>query len=213
MLYGSLAVRIMHTLTEEAAPLMSEPIYTRRGDKGETSLVDGTRVPKNGARVGAYGAIDEASTAIGLARSALEVAASDEARLDVMLDFAQHRLSDCSSILATPLEARSGSTPVVNTEDVTRLESWIDELTDEIGAIDHFVLPGGCEKACRLHLARTVVRRAERCVLDFVAETPEDVDTQLLAFMNRLSDLLFAMARYANALYGVGDVFWDPRTP
>ena len=189
-------------------------IYTRKGDKGETSLVGGERVPKNSVRVEAYGTVDEANSAVGLARSALNVAAEDDLRLDMMLDFVQHRLFDCSSLLATPVVARTDGRrlPAIQQADIDLVESWIDRLTEAAGEIDHFVLPGGCEEACRLHVARTVVRRAERRIHDLAEEAPGEVDAQVLAFVNRLSDLLFTMARYANALYGSGDVFWDPRT-
>ncbi|MDY0088292.1 MAG: cob(I)yrinic acid a,c-diamide adenosyltransferase [Coriobacteriia bacterium] len=189
-------------------------IYTRRGDEGETSIVGGMRVPKNGGRVEAYGSVDEANCAIGLARAALEVAAEDDLRLDMMLDFVQHRLFDCSSLLATPaaVRAEEHTGPRIVPADITHVETWIDELTAAVGEIDRFVLPAGCEEACRLHLARTVVRRAERRMHDFLAESPGEVDCDVLAFVNRLSDLLFTMARYANHVYGAGDVFWDTRS-
>jgi cob(I)alamin adenosyltransferase len=189
-------------------------IYTRAGDRGETSIVGGTRVPKNSTRVEAYGTVDEANSCVGHARAALEVAAPEDLRLDVMLDFVQHRLFDCSSLLATPRELRGSRTglPAISAEDISRLETWIDGLTEVVGEIDHFVLPGGCEEACRLHVARTVVRRAERRIHDLVSEAPDEVDPQVLAFVNRLSDLLFTMAGYANDVYGAGDVFWDSRT-
>jgi cob(I)alamin adenosyltransferase len=188
-------------------------IYTRTGDKGETSLVGGSRVAKNSSRVEAYGTVDEANSCVGHARAVLE-AAPDDLRLDAMLDFVQHRLFDCSSLLATPADVRAARTggPAIQAEDIARLESWIDELTAAAGEIDHFVLPAGCEEACRLHIARTVVRRAERRVIDLASEAPDEVDPAVRKFINRLSDLLFTMARYANHVYGAGDVFWDPRT-
>ncbi len=189
-------------------------IYTRTGDTGQTSIVGGTRVPKNSPRVEAYGSVDEANSCVGLARAALEVAAEEDLRLDVILDFVQHRLFDCSSLLATPASVRAerADGPAIVPGDIERLEAWIDELADAVGEIDHFVLPGGCEEACRLHVARTVVRRAERRIHDLAAEQPGEVDQQVLKFVNRLSDLLFTMARYANHAYGAGDVFWDART-
>lgn len=189
-------------------------IYTRTGDTGETSLVGGSRIPKNSARVEAYGTVDEANSCVGHARAALEVAAAQDLALDAMLDFVQHRLFDCSSLLATPAEVRAGRAggPAIRADDITRLESWIDELTAAAGEIDHFVLPAGCEEACRLHIARTVVRRAERRIIDLASEAPDEVDPAVRKFINRLSDLLFTMARYANHTYGAGDVFWDPRT-
>lgn len=187
---------------------MSGSIYTRGGDHGETSLVGGGRVPKNSTRVEAYGTIDEANAAIGLVRAKLEVAANDEADLDRVLDFVQHRLFNCSSRLATPESALSDLTPGISGEDVAFLEEQIDRLSERTADLTHFVLPGGCEDSARLHVARTVVRRAERRVLDLAADEP--VDDTVLAFMNRLSDLLFAAARYTNHVYQGGDVYWDP---
>jgi cob(I)alamin adenosyltransferase len=188
-------------------------IYTRTGDTGETSLVGGSRVAKNSSRVEAYGTVDEANSCVGHARAVLEMG-PDDLRLDAMLDFVQHRLFDCSSLLATPADVRVARTggPAIRAEDISQLESWIDELTSAAGEIDHFVLPAGCEEACRLHVARTVVRRAERRVIDLASESPAEVDPAVRTFINRLSDLLFTMARYANHVYGAGDVFWDTRT-
>ena len=189
---------------------MTGPIYTRRGDTGETSLVGGGRVPKNSARVEAYGTVDEANSALGLARAAVSGSAfgssADEIDLDAVLAFAQHRLFNCSSRLATPPGAESDTTPSIDAADVERLERMIDELTAATGELTHFVLPGGCEAAARLHVARTVVRRSERRILDLAATEP--VDPLVLKFVNRLSDLLFAAARYENR--DCGDVLWDP---
>lgn len=186
---------------------MSGKIYTRGGDEGTTSLANGSRVPKNGVRVTAYGTIDEANSHIGLIRSQLEVAVAEEARLDRMLDFAQQRLFNCSSRLATPEGSETEHTPHVSEADVARLEGFIDELTEKTSALEHFVLPGGCELSARMHIARTIVRRAERCVLDLAASEP--VDPVVLKFVNRLSDVMFAMARFANRVYQGGDVYWD----
>ena len=186
---------------------MSGKIYTRAGDAGTTSLVDGTRLPKNSPRVNAYGTIDEANSAIGMVRASLEVAAEDEAELDRLLDFVQNRLFNCSSRLATPEAALDANTPGIHDGDVERLEQAIDRMTESTGDPEHFVLPGGCEQSARLHVARTVVRRAERAILD-LAET-EPVDPAVLKFVNRLSDVLFAAARYANKVYQGGDVYWN----
>lgn len=187
---------------------MSGPIYTRDGDEGETSLANGARVSKNSARVAAYGAIDEASSHVGLVRAALEVAVPEEATLDRMLDFVQHRLFNCAGRLAMPDESANERTPDITPEDIATLESFIDSLSAETGEFEHFVLPSGCELAVRLHVARTVVRRAELAILALADVEP--VDRDVLAFVNRLSDLLFAMARYANLRFQGGDVFWDP---
>ncbi len=185
---------------------MSGKIYTRAGDSGETSLVGGQRIAKNSVRVTAYGTVDEANSHVGHVRAALEVAAPEEAELDRMLDFVQHRLFNCSSRLATPPGAETDHTPHVVAHDVDRLEGYIDSLTERTSPLEHFVLPGGCELSARMHVARTVVRRAERAILDLAAQEP--VDPTVLKFVNRLSDLLFAMARFANRMYQGGDVYW-----
>ncbi|HET6497679.1 MAG TPA: cob(I)yrinic acid a,c-diamide adenosyltransferase [Coriobacteriia bacterium] len=194
---------------------MSGPIYTRRGDTGQTSIVGGARVPKDSARVEAYGSVDEANSAVGHARASLAHGTDDAADLDAMLRFVQHRLFDCASTLAAPagLRGRLASGTSVAADDVALLESWIDRLMASTGTIDQFVLPAGCEAACRLHVARTVVRRAERRISELAAETPNDIDPHVQAFVNRLSDLLFAMARYVNRMCGADDEYWQPREP
>lgn len=185
---------------------MSRSIYTRGGDGGETSLSGGSRISKTSARIEAIGTLDEANSAIGLARAALEERTTGP-DLDHILDIVQHRLFNVAGILATPdASPSSGSAIAGMTDDVGRLESWIDALSAVTGELSSFVLPGGSESAARLHVARTVVRRAERRVLDLHANEP--VDEVVLAFINRLSDLLFAAARYENR--AGGDVIWDP---
>ena len=188
---------------------MSGKIYTRGGDTGETSLSDGSRIPKHGLRVEAYGAVDEASSFVGFVRTKLAIVGSErEADLDMLLDFVQHKLFNCSSRLATPPEKVTETTPEISPDDIQRLEKAIDTMTDGLAPLDHFILPGGCEEACRLHMARTVTRRAERAV-SRLAEV-EPVDENLLAFINRLSDVLFTAARYANRIYRSDDIVWDP---
>ena len=179
-------------------------IYTRRGDHGETSLVGGARVSKASLRVDAYGTVDETNSAIGLARAAIA-----DAALDDTLHFVQQRLFNCSSSLATPLAARTASTPVVRPDDIAALERAIDRFQSRAGELDHFVIEGGSEAACRLHLARAIARRAERRLVALADEQPGEVDEQVQAFVNRLSDLLFAAARYANAIDGAAEEAWD----
>jgi len=181
-------------------------IYTRRGDTGTTSLADGTRVSKASARVEAYGTVDETNSLIGLAR-----AAGGDALLDDVLHFCQQRLFNCSSSLAMPVEHRNAATPVVSAEDVQLLETSIDRFEVTTGSLDHFILEAGGEVACRLQVARAAARRAERRLVA-LAET-EPIDVQVQAFVNRLSDLLFAAARYANAISGEPDEQWDPHAP
>lgn len=188
--------------------MMSGPIYTGRGDSGETSLVGGERVSKSSPRVAAFGTIDEANSAIGLVRASLQVTIPEEAVLDRKLHFVQHKLMNCASTIATPTDALSDATPTIVTADVERLESAIDDLLEQAGDAGQFVLPMGCEEAARCHLARTVVRRAERELVEL--DKTQQIDPEVLKFINRLSDLMFAAARYCNAVYGSGDVFWDP---
>lgn len=174
-------------------------IYTRRGDTGDTSLADGSRVRKDDARVEAYGTVDEANSAIGLAR----VVAVDD-RSQELLRFAQHRLFNCSASLANPA-APAGA---VSSDDVAALERAIDGFESQTGAPTGFVLEGGCEAAARLHVARAIVRRAERRIATLAAES--SVDPHVSAFVNRLSDALFAAARYANCTSGVAEESWSP---
>ncbi|PKQ15512.1 MAG: ATP:cob(I)alamin adenosyltransferase [Actinobacteria bacterium HGW-Actinobacteria-7] len=175
-------------------------IYTRRGDHGQTSLADGTRVSKTAARVEAYGAVDEANSAIGFARAAL-----DDPYLDEILHFVQQRLFNCSSSLAFP--GASEPAPTIDPEDVAFLERAIDACQARTGELTQFLLEAGAESACRLHVARAIMRRAERRIYSLDAEEP--VAKQVLAFINRSSDLLFAAARYCNATEDVPEETWD----
>lgn len=181
-------------------------IYTRKGDHGQTSLADGARVSKSSVRVDAYGTVDEANSAVGLARAAIT-----DPLLDDVLHFVQQRLFNCSSSLATPEGHATENTPHIDVADVALLERAIDRFEKRTGPLTHFIVEAGCESACRLHVARAIMRRAERRVVAMMAEEP--VDEQVLAFVNRSSDLLFAAARYANALDGTADELWDQRAP
>ncbi len=178
-------------------------IYTRRGDRGETSLASGARVRKDSARVEAFGAIDEANSWIGLARAST----GDEFLGDVLC-FAQHRLFNCSSLLASEA-APTHESPALTADDTLALESAIDRFELRSGPATLFVLEAGCEVASRLQVARATVRRAERRVVSLAAEA--DVAPEVAAFLNRLSDALFAAARYANALADTPDEPWDDR--
>lgn len=180
-------------------------IYTRGGDGGQTSLADGSRIPKDALRVEAYGTIDEANSWVGAALTYVE-----EPSLREGLTFLQHRLYNCSSNVATPPGAGVEPT-VVHAEDVSCLEEAIDVYDLRSGPIRVFVLPGGCRAAGMLHVARTVCRRAERRLVALAAQ--EAVDPLVIRFLNRASDLLFAAARYANLLEGRGDLPWQKDLP
>ena len=183
-------------------------IYTRGGDAGETSLGDGARVPKHGPRITAIGDIDEANSAIGLARAEIEATAEeDDDELVAILAEAQNDLFDVGADLARPSADAADGRLRVSSGQVARLEAEIDALNDDLAPLTSFVLPGGSEAAARLHLARAITRRAERAVAALAAAEP--VNPQVLAYLNRLSDLLFVMARTAND-GGAADVLWQP---
>ncbi len=179
-------------------------VYTRRGDGGETDLFGGGRVAKDALRVEAYGAVDELNAALGVA-----AAASDDAELRDLLERAQAQLFALGGVLATPdpaHRAKSGL-PEPTTDDVAGLEHRIDAFERELAPLERFVLPGGSPSAAALHVARTVCRRAERRCVELARG--EDVGPASVAFLNRLSDLLFVMARVANRRAGVADVEWE----
>lgn len=178
-------------------------IYTRTGDNGTTGLVDGSRVAKHDTRIEAIGAVDEANSALGLAAVTLEGdAASDVQRL-------QNDLFDLGADLATPGEDFAPSETVLRIVPAQAewLERRIDALNENLAPLRSFILPGGSETAARVHLARAAVRRAERALTALAGEAP--VNPAALAFVNRLSDYLFVLARAVNA-QGEGDVLWRP---
>lgn len=183
-------------------------IYTRTGDDGTTGLVDGARLPKHAARMEAIGAVDEANSVLGFAVLAMEGEnAADFRRL-------QNDLFDLGADLATPLGDVGGEN-FEPSEMVLRivpaqagwLEGRIDALNESLEPLRSFILPGGSEAAARVHLARAAVRRAERAMTALAESQP--VNPAALAFVNRLSDYLFVLARAVNAA-GAGDVLWQP---
>jgi cob(I)alamin adenosyltransferase len=179
-------------------------IYTRTGDAGRTRLASGLSVSKSDPRVEAYGAVDETNACIGLVR--LHTAA--DAVLDAILSRVQNEMFDLGADLATPEATGPGALRIVESQ-VLRLEGEIDQLNGELAALSSFVLPGGAAAAAALHLARTVCRRAERGAVRLAAVEGESVGAPALKYLNRLSDLLFVAARWANAK-GDGDVLWKP---
>ena len=178
-------------------------IYTRGGDGGETSLGDGSRVAKHHARVDAYGEVDEANAALGLARLYVD------AEVDALLSRIQNDLFDLGADLCVPeTEADLGYTPLrIIDGQVDALEAAIDRYNADLDPLDSFVLPAGEPAAAHLHLARTVIRRAERRMTELSAQVP--INSAAIKYANRLSDLLFVLARWANHA-GSGDVKWVP---
>ncbi len=183
---------------------MSSRIYTRTGDAGETGLFGGGRVRKDHPRVAAYGDIDELNSALGVAR------ATEPADLaDGLLEQIQRDLFSIGGHLATPDVERVKAAlekAALPPERITEFEHAIDAAEEELVPLTAFILPGGTPKAAALHLARTICRRSERHVVALAASDP--VPEQFLVYLNRLSDLLFTLARLANHRAGQGDVIW-----
>ena len=184
-------------------------IYTRTGDAGTTALVNGSRTQKTDARLAAFGDCDEANCAIGVAIAVGGL--PDDVR--ALLTRVQNDLFDVGADIATPVQENPRHEPLRVVEaDIERLESAIDQYNDNLGKLDSFILPGGTAGAALLHVARAIVRRAERHTWQAISDFG-DAMTQLPAkYLNRLSDLLFVLARYANtpAAGGTGDVLWKP---
>ncbi len=181
-------------------------IYTRRGDSGETDLFGSGRVPKDHLRVEAYGAVDELNATLGLC-----AAATPEADLRAFVQSLQCGLFELGAYLATP-EARHRESMGMNEPSdaaISALEARIDAFETELPPLERFVLPGGTKSAAAFHLARTVCRRAER--LAVALDRAESLAPSAVKYLNRLSDLLFVLARVANHRAGVADVEWEGR--
>jgi cob(I)alamin adenosyltransferase len=179
-------------------------IYTKTGDDGTTGVFGGGRVRKCDARIDCYGAIDELNAALGVAR----VVCDKDASLDEMLRRVQGELFVIGSHLATPEDSPSTrNLPMLDEQMVSRLEMEIDDAQADLEPLRNFILPGGCEAAARLHLSRTICRRAERITVEFSLDRP--VSGVILTYLNRLSDWLFVMARLANKRAGVDDIIWE----
>lgn len=181
-------------------------IYTRTGDNGTTALVSGPRRDKHDLRVEAYGTVDETNSTIGLAR----LHTAGMAELDAMLFRIQNDLFDLGSDLATPGDDPEGAPASlrVTPEQTQWLEAQIDHYNAALAPLESFVLPAGTPLSAALHLARTIVRRAERLVVELALNEP-GVNAQVMVYLNRLSDLLFVLARVGNNS-GKNDVLWTP---
>jgi len=182
-------------------------IYTKTGDGGETSLFGGTRVSKADARIDAYGCVDELNSSLGVIRS-LE----PSPELEGILSELQNDLFVLGADLATPQSNSTATVPRIAHSNVERLERHIDNLEEQLEPLKSFVLPGGCRLAAELHLARTVCRRTERLVVALAKAEP--IGGAPLVYLNRLSDLLFVMARFANLQAGHPETPWkSSRSP
>ncbi len=188
-------------------------IYTRTGDKGQTSLGDGTRVSKENHRVEAYGTIDEANSILGLVRTTTKQA--ELILLDNILAIIQNELFDLGAELSIPINEKNEKlleNTKISEKQIDRLENEIDRLNSSLSDLESFILPGGTIVSSYLHLARTVIRKAERLMVKMNNFEEDCISDTALKYINRLSDLLFVAARYANQtnIGGTGDVLWKP---
>jgi cob(I)alamin adenosyltransferase len=185
---------------------MAIRIYTRTGDKGETGLFGGQRVRKDDERVESYGAVDELNASLGICRSMVA-----EADLADLLDTVQRTLFDIGADLATPESAGDTRGSVVisrlSPDAVSLLELHLDQLECELAPLRRFILPGGSSLAANLHFARCICRRAERRCVSLAAA--ENINPEVIRYLNRLSDLLFVMARVVNSRAGIADTTWE----
>lgn len=181
-------------------------VYTRTGDDGTTGLFAGGRVSKAHPRVEAYGTVDELNSVLGLAR-----AATEDDDLDTILATLQDELFRLGADLATPMTDKPDKPHVLRMPEgsATRLEGVIDACEEDLAPLTNFILPGGCPAAAHLHHARCVARRAERLTVAF-AQTDVRLNAEIVVYLNRLSDLLFVLGRWANHRAGAPEVVWRP---
>jgi cob(I)alamin adenosyltransferase len=197
-------------------------IYTRTGDDGTTGLVGGQRVKKNALRIESYGTIDELSSAIGMARAAIDDARRGRptqehargqeiaAKLDAWLAWTQDILFNVGSDLATLPHDRWDGMPLVSPSDVAALERGIDAASGDLEQLSNFILPGGSCAGAALHLARTIARRAERLLITL--NDNEQISRDTIRYVNRLSDALFTWARWINMAFDQPEHIWNPKT-
>lgn len=176
-------------------------IYTKTGDSGETGLYGGRRIPKDAKRVEAYGTIDELNACIGVAESQIQ-----DVETRSLLSRIQNELFDLGADLATPDKHPKAESLRISSDLTTSLERFIDRFQEILPPMTHFILPGGSVGGAALHLARTVCRRGERCVVN-LAKT-ESINPEILRYLNRLSDLLFVLARLVNYQSETPEPFW-----
>lgn len=186
---------------------MTMKIYTKTGDKGETSLFGGERVQKNNLRINAYGTIDELNAFIGLAITEIK---SEEVK-NVLVDL-QNKLFVVGSDLATPETEKNQKLNISRTSKdyITKAESDIDTFTDKLDELRNFILPGGSKGSALLHVCRTISRRAEREIV--ALKNSEFLNDNILVFMNRISDLFFVLSRYENKVSNHPDIIWNPKS-
>ena len=193
---------------EEKAVVRITRVYTRTGDKGTTRLAGGQSISKSHLRIEAYGTVDELNSVLGWCAVAVE-SLPNLSSLHAWLLTIQNELFNLGSQLAVLPEDRRETTPTVTQQAIERLEKQIDEMNDALPALTSFILPGGSETASRLHIARSVCRRAER-ILVHLQESGEHLDGTEIPYVNRLSDWLFVAARFVIHQEGKKEILWQP---
>lgn len=179
-------------------------IYTKTGDKGKTSLFGGKRVAKNDLRINAYGTVDELNSMLGIVLTEKV----DSKTRDILSNL-QQSLFIVGGELATPKDVKSSASQIISNEEIELLEKWIDELDSKLSPLKNFILPGGSKSASQLHFARTVCRRAERNIIEI--EESENINENIVIYINRLSDLLFIIARFENHISSTPEIEWNTR--
>jgi len=185
---------------------MAQKIYTKTGDKGSTSLIGGTKVPKSHLRIEAYGTVDELSSWIGLCKDLL----TDEAGKNMLQEVQDRLFTMNASLACDPVKEPKLRIPDLKEEDITLLEQEMDRMNEAIPPMKSFILPGGHPVLSQLHITRCVCRRAERCCVRLELESAE-VEAVILKYLNRLSDYLFVLARYTGHQMGIEEIPWKPR--
>jgi len=184
---------------------MSIKIYTKTGDKGTTSLIGGTKVPKSHLRIESYGTVDELNSYIGLCKDLL----SDAHGKKILLEIQDRLFTIGSSLACDPVKEPKMKIPDLKEEDVNLLEKEMDKMNEVLPQMKNFILPGGHVTVSHIHIARCVCRRAERCCVHLNEQAAED--PLILKYLNRLSDYLFVLARYTSHLLSVEEIAWKPR--
>jgi cob(I)alamin adenosyltransferase len=201
----------MNSVTFDDPRLAINRVYTRGGDKGETALAGGQRVPKDALRIEAYGTFDELNAFVGVARDTAEALIGAHpalGKLNAILTRVQHELFNAGSILATlPQDLHPRQARVTDVE-IKQLETEIDRMNGGLPALRSFVLPGGCRLNAELHVCRTVCRRAERICVRLGREEP--LDGEIVRYLNRLSDALFVWSRWVSHTLKVAETLWEP---
>lgn len=188
--------------------MKSVKIYTKTGDNGSTGLADGSRIPKDDLRIESYGTIDELNSILGICRqNTIEMPSSEQKLISNWILAIQNDLFNIGSDLATPILSRWEKMIIINENDVKQLEKLIDYCENLLHPLCEFVLPGGTQLNSNLHFARTVCRRAERLIVNLSKK--QEINRQIIPFINRLSDFLFVLSRLVQKILNIEEITWN----